>query len=65
MMLKYDRDTLAVVCDDCETIEPIISTTDYSEASKIIRAKGWKIENIRGEYLHLCPKCNAKEAFEK
>lgn len=65
MIVQPNRNNIAVVCDGCGVIEDIVSTTDYSEASKIIRAKHWTIENIRGEYLHLCPKCSAEEAFGK
>ena len=65
MILQPDEDNLVVVCDNCEAEEEIVSTTNFSEACKIIRAKKWTIENIRGEYLHLCPKCSAEEVFKK
>lgn len=66
MIRDYDRGSknVVVTCDGCEE-ELEVLTSDFSEASKVIRDKKWTIKKLHNDWLHLCPKCSNREVFKK
>jgi hypothetical protein len=63
-MIRRDKenDVTIVECDNCDKTIELISD-QYAEVSRIIRGLHWKIDKIRDEYIHLCPKCATEEVF--
>lgn len=44
-------------CSSCEDIEELPDAGDFQEAVEEVKALGWKITHIGGEWYHLCPTC--------
>lgn len=46
------------ICDDCGA--ELEGYFDFQDAVDGMKANGWKIENVNGEWEHYCPECAAK-----
>jgi hypothetical protein len=63
MIRKNYRTCKTVVeCDNCEN-EIELDTNNYEKVSEIIRCLHWKIDKVKDNYIHFCPKCATKEVF--
>lgn len=56
MTEKQGPGAFEAMCDVCpEHVE--IEAASFKDAADRLKRDGWRIDNVKGEWLHTCPSC--------
>ena len=64
-MIDREYGETRLICDDCGDWQK--ETFDRDEFRRMIdeaKAAGWSVRSGRGEWVHKCPKCAAREELD-